>query len=76
MSIREILESGAGMFYHAQEYDQAGIELVDNTPEEITAVVMEMEERINGTWQSTEEDEELQLRFWSAFKERARLCEI
>jgi len=70
LSIREILDSGVGLFYHAQDYDQAGIELVDNTPEEITAVVMEMEERLKGTWQSTEEDEELQQRFWSPFIQR------
>ena len=27
-----------------------------------------MDERIKGTWQSTEEEEELQQRFWSLFK--------
>ena len=27
-----------------------------------------MDERLKGTWQTTEEDEELQQRFWSLFK--------
>lgn len=40
-----------------------GVELVHNTPEEITAVVLEMNQRLDGTWQSCEEDEELQRRF-------------
>ena len=40
-----------------------GIELVHNTPEEIAAVVHEMNERLDGTWQPTDEDEELHRRF-------------
>ena len=27
-----------------------------------------MDERLKGTWQTTEEDEELQQRFWSLFR--------
>ena len=36
------------------------LELIENTPEEIKAVTIEMDERLNGTWKTTEEDEELQ----------------
>ena len=43
------------------------LELIENTPEEIRAVTIEMDERINGTWDTTEEDEELQQRFWDLF---------
>ncbi len=57
-----------GRFINAGEYEQAGIEVVDNTQEEIAAVAVEMDERLNGTWLTTEEDEELQSRFWSLFK--------
>ncbi len=32
-------------------------------------VAIEMEERLKGIWQTTEEDEELQQRFWLLFKE-------
>lgn len=31
-------------------------------------ISVEMDERLKGTWQTTEEDEELQRRFWSLFK--------
>ena len=42
--------------------------LIDNTPEEITDVVMEMDSRINGTWVVNDEEEDLQNKFWSLFK--------
>ena len=68
MAFREILESGVGRFIRTELYEQRSIEIMDNTPEEITAIAMEMDERLNGTWQTTEEDEELQQRFWTLFK--------
>jgi len=68
LSYREILDSGIGRFNRTQQHEQAGIDLIENTPEEITAVAMEMEKRIKGTWQTTEEDEAMQQRFWSLFK--------
>ncbi len=34
----------------------------------INQVTIEMDERLKGTWQTTEEDEALQQRFWSLFK--------
>ena len=40
-----------------------GVQLVHNTPEEIADVVLEMNHRLDGTWQSSDEDEELQRRF-------------
>jgi putative glycosyltransferase (TIGR04372 family) len=43
------------------------LELIENTPEEIRAVTIEMDERLNGTWQTTPDDEELQKRFWALF---------
>jgi len=43
------------------------IELKENTPEEIRDVVIEMEQRLKGEWETTQEDEELQRRFWALF---------
>ena len=68
MTFREILDSGAGRFANTQQFDAMDIELIENTPEEITAAAIEMDERLKGTWQSTEDDEELQCRFWSLYK--------
>ena len=68
MSVEEMIESGAGRFHRTAEYENMGIELIENTPEEILDVVDEMDMRLEGRWQTTEEDEELQARFWSYFK--------
>ena len=43
------------------------LKLIENTPEEIRDVTIEMDERLNGTWKVSKEDEELQDRFWSLF---------
>lgn len=42
MTPAEIYASGAGQFMQTGEYQDAGITLVDNTPEEIKTVVVEM----------------------------------
>jgi putative glycosyltransferase (TIGR04372 family) len=44
-----------------------GLEVIENTPEEISAVTIEMDERLNRIWETTEEDEELQQKFWTLF---------
>ena len=67
MTVEEILESGAGRYLRTQKYENHGIEVLENTPEEIREVVVEMDERLKGTWETTEEDEVLQKRFWSIF---------
>jgi putative glycosyltransferase (TIGR04372 family) len=67
MTVGEIIESGAGRYLVNEDYQKSGIELVDNTPSEIMDVCMEMEERLNGTWVTTEEDEVLQNKFWDLF---------
>ena len=46
MTPTEIWASGAGQFMRSDEFEEAGIRLVDNTPEEIKAVVEEMVVRI------------------------------
>lgn len=53
MTPAEIWESGAGQFMRADEYEQAGITLVDNTPSEIQAVVEEMADGLPGDDQSS-----------------------
>jgi len=67
MRFREIFESGVGRYTHTQEYEARGIDLIENTPEEINALAIEMDERLNGTWHTTREDSVLQEQFWSIF---------
>jgi len=68
LSLREIVDASIGIFCQAQQFEQLGIELVENTPEEITALAVEMDERLKGAWQITKEDEQLQQRFWTILK--------
>ena len=50
---------------YSDERHQArlGVELVKNTADEIYAACQEMNSRIDGTWETTAEDEELQKRY-------------
>ncbi len=68
MSYREILESGTDSFDKTSQYINAGIEIQNNTPEEILVLAVEMDDRLKGTWQTDDKDEGLQTRFWSVYK--------
>ncbi|MDO8662352.1 MAG: TIGR04372 family glycosyltransferase [Candidatus Omnitrophota bacterium] len=68
LTFREIIFSPIGSTFEKGVFDRMGIELIENTPEEITAVALEMDERFNGRWKTTDEDEELQRRFWKLFE--------
>jgi len=68
MTFREDLNLQPAPGLSAFEFEQLGIDVIENTPEEITSVAIEMDERLNETWQTTEEDEDLQKRFWSLFE--------
>jgi len=69
MTFKEIVDSGASRYSYAHEFEELGVELIENTSEEILNATIEMYERLKGTWQTTDEDEELQSRFWSVFPE-------
>jgi len=66
MTFREFLETFPGdSLKYTSDLERAGVECIENTPEEILSLAIEMDERRNGTWQTTQEDEDLQRRFWS-----------
>jgi putative glycosyltransferase (TIGR04372 family) len=67
LTFQEILNSKIGRISRSEKMDRLGIKLIENTPEEICAVALEMDDRLNGTWQESEEDEELQRRFRELF---------
>jgi putative glycosyltransferase (TIGR04372 family) len=68
LTFRETIESGAGRFARSDLFEDLGLDVIENSPEEITALAIEMDERLNGTWQAADEDEELQRRFWSIYE--------
>jgi len=67
LTLSEIFECGVGFSMHTSDYASRGIELIENTPEEIRDVVIEMDERLNGTWQPRQDDVALQHRLWEIF---------
>ena len=64
LKFSEMLQLSTVKVNFTQELQQRGIELIENTPEEIVDVAIEMDERLKETWKTAEEDEDLQQRFW------------
>ena len=62
MSVPEICDIGAGLFMRADQFKEAGITLIENTPEEIREAAMEMADMVEGL--STPEPQEA---FWRMF---------
>lgn len=68
LSLDELIETGAITFLRSEFYRELGIEIVNNTSEEIVAAVEEMEGRLNGTWKEIPTDTKLQKLFWKKLK--------
>jgi putative glycosyltransferase (TIGR04372 family) len=67
LSFSEIFNHGVGFCLESSEYKSKGVKVVENTPEEIHNVVIEMAERLEGTWSEHPDDQALQRRFWEIF---------
>lgn len=63
MTFAEMLGPDVASYNKTGDFEKADIKVVNNTPEEIVDVTMEMEDRLNGTWRQTEEDRVLHERF-------------
>jgi putative glycosyltransferase (TIGR04372 family) len=69
LSFKEILDSPSGNFRSSSEFKAAGIELVNNSPEEIRDLAIEQFERsATQNFVYDDEDENLQNRFRALFK--------
>lgn len=68
MTFREIIETGANGFKTSNEYQQHGIKLIDNSPQEIEDLVIEMHNRVTKTWASTSSEEKIQEEFLGLFE--------
>ena len=67
LTFPDIMESGIGRMQRTEKFEELGIKLIENTPEEISEVALEMDDRLDGKWEQTEEDEYLQNRFWDLY---------
>lgn len=68
LTFTEILTSDVKDLYTPSTLNPLGIEVHDNTPEEILDATREMDERLNGTWQETDEDRRRQAQFWALYR--------
>jgi len=71
LSLREIYEAGLWQAQSSEEYEQKGVVAVENSTDEICAVVEEMYQRVNGNWLESEDDRLRQQKFWNCFKQYA-----
>lgn len=69
LTFREIMESPISGFRFASQFQEAGIEVVNNTPDDIRELAIEQLERIdNSEFKYSEKDEVLQQRFRELFR--------
>lgn len=71
LSLREQIATGSIYALHKSTYDNLGIEIIDNTPEEILEAVLEFDALRTGSYDETREDLELQTKFWALLEEWA-----
>jgi len=67
LTLRDIFSRGLGFSLLDGDYTCQGVDLVENTPEEILDLVVEMVGRLNGAWHEIEDDDMLQKAFWERF---------
>ncbi len=70
LTFEEMLDSNIGGFHRGDQYAQHDLEVVNNTAEEIMSLAVEMDERLNGIWQTAEGDEALQEQFREIFRRK------
>ena len=69
LNLSQMGENGIAQFSHTAQYLDAGVSIDSNTPEEIRDLMIEMLDRIEGSWKSQSGDDELQTSFWRKYSE-------
>ena len=67
LSLREMFAAGLAGADMSYLFEDAGVEPVCNSSEEIRDLAIEVDERLKGRWQPQSTDVELQRRFWDVF---------
>ncbi|AXX16260.1 TIGR04372 family glycosyltransferase [Leptospira borgpetersenii] len=65
LTFKEYLKNN---YQHSEKYQEAGIMIENLSSEDISEAVLELESRLRGKWIETDEDKELQERFWKELK--------
>ena len=67
ITLAEVFSRGVGFSLESRDYLERNIKVMENTPEEIRDVVLEMLARLELSWEPKAGDAELQARFWEIF---------
>ena len=67
LTLSEISNSGISTLHRTEQYKKHGIELIDNSPEEIRDLALEMLNRLEDGWSDSENDNKLQKKFWKIY---------
>lgn len=68
LTLTEIFDADVAVSLRSSDFESRGVTLLENSPEEIRDVVMEMADRLEGGWQPQAGDEERQHRFWALYE--------
>ena len=69
LTFKGLISKNLGYASLAMDYEKKGVILIENTPEEILEVSLEMERKLKGSWIDQSVDISLQSSFWDIFKE-------
>lgn len=72
LTFAEIFARGIGMWLTTRQFDEAGLEVIENSPQEILELVTQMYESLEGRFQYTAEDRELLGSYRSLIESRHR----
>jgi putative glycosyltransferase (TIGR04372 family) len=65
--LRHLIGRDVARLTRSELIEEAGLKLAANSPEEITQLMTEMNDRIDGTWVSHQDSEKMQEDFWKMF---------
>lgn len=69
LTFREVFDSDIANFRFTELYQQHGIRVVENSPEDVLALALEMLDRVEGRYAYSPQDDALQVRFKSLMRE-------
>jgi len=67
--LRKLRGTGIARLTRVELIDQVGLAVASNSLKEIRDLMIEMDDRLDGTWVETHEDKALQDQFWGMFKD-------
>jgi putative glycosyltransferase (TIGR04372 family) len=76
LTFKEIIQSDIGYYLKSNEYINSGIELIENTADDIYYALVEANDRLNGVWEPDEQDIYMQKKFQDLFLPHPKLPNI